>query len=369
MKKKILFIGNTAWSMFNFRRGLFRELVGLGYQLFVVAPYDKTYFEKLEDIGCSCLSVNLSAKGTNPIKDFLFYRSLVKILRKICPDFCFFYTIKPNIYGSLAATRLKIPCIAITTGLGYTFLNDNLVSKIAQILYRVALKKVEQVWFLNVDDRQNFIDAQLVEREKTVILKGEGVDVMEFELKPFPQTVSFLLMARMLRDKGVCEFVEAAQKLKKKYPNVVFNLLGFLGVENPSAISASQMNEWCATGAISYLGATADVKPYIQNSTCIVLPTYREGIPFSLLEGAVMGRPLIATDVTGCKDVVEDGVNGFLCLPKNVDSLLDAMEKIILMSPERRVEMGQQGRQKVEQEFNVSLVIDQYLSVLNKYLA
>ncbi len=368
MNKKILFVGNTAWSMFNFRRGIFKQLIDLGYQLWVVAPYDRIYFEKLENIGCFCLPIHLSAKGTNPIKDFLFYRSLIKILKSVSPDFCFFYTIKPNIYGSFAATRLGIPCIPITTGLGYTFLNNNFISKIARLLYKIAFRKVEQVWFLNADDRQTFIDEQLVKGKKTVILKGEGINVKEFDLKPFPQNISFLLMARMLKDKGICEFVEAAKRLKKQYPLVSFNLLGFLGVENPSAISVAQMDEWCDTGAISYLGVTSNVKPYIQDSTCIVLPSYKEGIPFSLLEGAVMGRPLIATDVAGCRDVVKDGVNGFLCLPKNIDSLSSAMEQVILMSPEKRMEMGLAGRRKVEQEFNISLVIDQYISVLNKYL-
>ena len=369
MKKKILFVGNTAWSMFNFRRNLFKRLLDLEYDVWVVAPYDKGYFDQLENLGCVCSSINLSAKGTNPIKDFLLYRSLVKIIKNISPDFCVFYTIKPNIYGSLAATKLKIPCIPVTTGLGYTFLKDNLVSKIAKLLYRIAFKKVVQVWFLNNDDKQSFVDAQLIQDKKTLVLKGEGLDVENFELKPFPQNLSFLLMARMLKDKGVCEFVEAAKRLKGRYPFVSFNLLGFLGVDNPSAITSSQMREWCNTGVVSYLGSTSDVRPYIQDASCVVLPSYyREGIPFSLLEGAAMGRPLIATDVTGCKEVVDDGVNGFLCLPKNVDSLVSAMEKVIQMSPERRIEMGLAGRRKVEQEFNISFVVDEYINVLNKYL-
>ena len=280
---KLIFTGNTAWGMYNFRKLVLQHFIKNNNEVIVISPEDQEFQNHLESIGCKCYSVNIEAKGNNPIKDLKTMWQMRKIIKQERPDCCFFYTIKPNIYGSMAAASLNIPYVPITTGLGYVFLVNNLVSKIAKILYKIAFRKAKQVWFLNQDDVDAFQKEKLVSDYKISILKGEGIDVSRFEIQHNEQELSFLLVARMLWDKGVGEFVEAAEILKKKYPIVKFKLLGFLGVDNPSAINKQQMDKWIQEGNIEYLGTTKDVRPYLYNASCIVLPSYREGISFSLM--------------------------------------------------------------------------------------
>ncbi|KAA6349621.1 N N'-diacetylbacillosaminyl-diphospho-undecaprenol alpha-1 3-N-acetylgalactosaminyltransferase [termite gut metagenome] len=367
---KILFIGNTAWSMYNFRRVVFSRLISIGYSITIISPEDFVFQEKLRELGCNCLSLNISAKGINPLNDIKLASRIRVIIHKVKPDFCFFYTIKPNIYGSIVVGAMHIPHIAVTTGLGYIFLNTNIISFIAKRLYKFAFKNPLEVWFLNEDDKDSFLQANLLKERKAFVLKGEGVDLNHFSYSMERNTtVSFILIGRMLWDKGVKEYVEAAKELKRIYPNVKFKLLGFIGIDNPSAISKIQIEMWIKEGIVEYLGTTDDVRPFIEESSCVVLPSfYREGVPLSLLEGAAMGKPLIATNAIGCKETINDGITGFLCKPKDSKDLALAMKKIILMSHEERVFMGMAGRKKMENEFDVNLVVKQYLRTLNKYL-
>ena len=364
---KIVFIGNTAWSMYNFRRYIFEYLINMKNDIVVLAPYTSEHYTLLQKIGCQCYPIDIEAKGNNPIKDIRTMLQIRKILKKENPDCCFFYTIKPNIYGSLAAASLNIPYIPITTGLGYVFLVNNIVSKIAKLLYKIAFRKANQVWFLNQDDIDAFKKENLVDENKISILKGEGIDINQFKVYHNSKEISFLVQARMLWDKGIGIFVDAARILKSKYPDVKFKLLGFMGVDNPNAISEKQMNEWIQEGIIEYLGSTNDVRPYIYDSTCIVLPSYyREGIPFSLMEGAAAGKPIITTDNVGCRDVVDDGITGYLCKTQDSDDLAKKMEKIILMSEEERIQMGLRGRNKMKIEFGIDNVINKYIEILER---
>lgn len=362
---KLLFIGNTAWSMYNFRLPIFQYFLNKKYEVIVVSPFDSIYVPLLQSSRCKYYPVDIEAKGNNPFRDIKTMLQIRKILKKEQPDCCFFYTIKPNIYGSMAAASLNIPYIPITTGLGYVFLVDNLVSKIAKLLYKIAFKKANEVWFLNQDDATSFKQAKLIDESKINIIKGEGIDLNKFEILPHNNGISFLVQARMLWDKGIGIFVDAARILKKKYPDVKFKLLGFMGVDNPNAITENQMNEWIHEGIIEYLGSTNDVRPYIYDSTCIVLPSYyREGIPFSLMEGAAAGKPIITTDNVGCREVVEDGVTGYLCKIKDSVDLADKMEKVILMPEFERNQMGLKGREKMKNEFGIDIVINKYVEIL-----
>lgn len=363
---KLIFVGNTAWGMYNFRKPVLEYFVRQNHKVIVLTPKDKIFQEQIKEIGCKCKTIDIEAKGNNPLKDMKTMWQIRKILKKEKPDCCFFYTIKPNIYGSIAAASLNIPYIPITTGLGYVFLVNNFVSKIAKFLYRIAFRKAKQVWFLNQDDVDAFKKENLIDERKISILKGEGIDINRFEIHHEKQEISFLLVARMLWDKGVGEFVEAARILKTKYPNVKFKLLGFLGVDNPSAISKEQMDEWIQEGIIEYLGTTKDVRPFIYDATCIVLPSYREGISFSLMEGAAAGKPLVATNAVGCKDIVDDGITGYLCNVKDSKDLAKQMEKIISMSEEERIQMGLKGREKMKNEFGIDIVINKYVEVLKE---
>lgn len=361
---KLIFIGNTAWGMYNFRRFVLQHFIKCNSEVIVISPEDCEFQNLLKLIGCKCYSINIEAKGNNPIKDLRMMWQIRKIMKLEKPDFCFFYTIKPNIYGSMAAASLNIPYIPVTTGLGYIFLVDNWISKIAKVLYKVAFRKAKQVWFLNQDDVDAFRKEKLVDDNKISILKGEGINVSRFEVQHNQLELSFLLVARMLWDKGVGEYVEAAKILKEKYPDVRFKLLGFLGVDNPSAISKHQMDKWIQEGYVEYLGATKDVRPYLYDVSCIVLPSYREGISFSLMEGAASGKPLIATDTVGCKELIEDEVTGFLCKLKDSEDLAEKMEKIILMPENDRIQMGLKGREKMKTEFSIDVVINKYVEAI-----
>lgn len=355
--------------MYNFRRSLLCALIRAGYRVTVLAPSDDTFRPLLEAAGCAFVPVEIQAKGINPYHDLKLCASLYFRLRKLRPDFCFFYTIKPNIYGCMAAGLAGIGHIAVTTGLGYTFIARNRVAAVARRLYKFAFRSAQQVWFLNEDDRKAFLKEKLVKQEKTFVLPGEGIDTDYFDggrYAPEKAPVSFLLMARMLWDKGVGEYVAAARVLKKKYPDAVFRLLGFVGVDNPSAIPEPTIRGWVDEGVVEYLGTASDVRPYIAAASCVVLPSYREGIPVSLLEGSAMGKPLITTDTAGCRDTVDPGASGFLCRVGDAESLAGAMEKIIRMPEVDRRRMGLCGRKKMEREFSAARIVGCYRAVLRR---
>ncbi|QJT35323.1 glycosyltransferase family 1 protein [Aeromonas media] len=367
--RKITLVANTAWSMFNFRRGLLSRLIDDGYQLTIIAPHDD-FSDKLRAMGCVVVDLPIEAKGTNPLQDLKLIHTLYRLYQQITPDFIIHYTIKPNIYGSLAAKLVGIPSLAITTGLGYTFVNDNFIAKIARQLYKVAFRYPKEVWFLNEDDRQVFLSYSLVSENKAKLLHGEGVNVSHFS--PISSSsgnnpTTFLLVARMLWDKGIGEYIEAARVIKSKYPNTHFQLLGACDVPNPSIISREQIGIWESEGIVEYLGTTDDVRTVIANVDCVVLPSYREGIPRTMLEAAAMAKPLIVSDAPGCKDVVINGKTGFLCKVKNRDSLAAAMELIINQSTQERVDMGVAGRNLVLQKFDERVVIKKYIDMLSRY--
>lgn len=367
--KKLALVANTAWSMFNFRHGLLCRLINDGYKLTIIVPHDE-FSDKLREMGCSVVDLSMEAKGTNPLQDFRLIHTLYQLYQKVAPNFIIHYTIKPNIYGSIAARWAGIPSIAITTGLGYTFVNDNWVAKVACGLYKLAFRFPKEVWFLNEDDRKVFLQHKLITEYQAVLLHGEGVDLTYFAPQAQPANdgkLRFLLIARMLWDKGVGEYVEAARTIRQQYPQAVFQLLGACGVANPSVIERSQIAQWEEEGLIEYLGTTPDVRPVIANADCVVLPSYREGIPRTMIEAAAMAKPLIATDVPGCRDVVLAGKTGLLCPVKDATVLAACCEQIIAMTPVARAEMGAAGRRLMADKFDEKLVIEQYLNTLDKY--
>jgi glycosyltransferase involved in cell wall biosynthesis len=373
MSKVVAMVCNSAWSMYNFRLGVIKALQEQGYQVAVVAPQDK-FSKKLEMQGCSVYNINIENKGTNPVKDLRTIYDFYTLYRQIKPDLIFHYTIKPNIYGTLAAKALGIPSIAVTTGLGYVFLQDNLISKLVKQMYKFSFFHAEKVWFLNKDDQSIFLKENIIKEEKAFILPGEGVNTKEF--KPIakkrtkgPRRFKFLLIARMLRDKGVEEFVKAAEIVKRTHDNVEFQLLGFLDVKSPGAISREEMDGWVKEGVVNYLGVTDDVTGYIQDADCIVLPSYyREGIPRTLMEAASMGKPLITTDNVGCREVVDDEINGFLCEVKNPQDLAQKCEMMIGLSPGKRKKMGNSGRRKMIAEFDEQIIIKLYFDTVRLLL-
>lgn len=357
----VVFSGNCGRSMYHFRLPAIKRMQELGYDVTVVLPVDD-FTEQIRSENIKVVTLtNMELSGTSGLKDLSLYKEYLRIYRKLAPDLIFHYTIKPNIYGTSAARKLKIPCVAIITGLGYTFINKGLIPTLAKKMYRFALKKASQVWFLNKDDRKIFEDRKLVSADKTFLLNGEGIDTNYYGYAPISHSaISFILIGRLLFDKGVREYYEAAKKLKQKYPEVSFKILGFLNVENPMAVSQRQLDEWTSSGIIEYLGSAKDVRPFIKDSTCVVLPSYREGMSVTLMEAASIGRPLIATNIPGCKELINEGETGYLCNIKDADGLAASMQRIINMENEKLQQMGVNSRQKMIDEFSIQYVLPKY---------
>ena len=370
MTKKILISLNTAWNLLNFRAGLIGGLISSGYEVVAVAPKDE-YVVKLELLGCRFVHLEMDNQGTHPIRDLLLLWRFFRLLKTEKPDLCLFYTVKPNVYGSLASTICGIPFINNVSGLGAVFIQGGWLRRFVSALYRLAFRNSNQVFFQNRDDLELFLLNKLVKVELADVLPGSGINLHRFtptddsDRKSLNTPFRFLLIARMLKDKGVVEFVNAAQLLKESGVKAEFCLLGFLDVQNPAAISSEQMKEWTDQGFVKYLGVSDDVREHIASADCIVLPSYREGTPRTLLEAAAMGKPIITTNVVGCKEVVEHGVNGFLCEVKNAQDLALKMKEMLLLSADQRKLMGENGRLKMEKEFDENIVIQKYLQAID----
>ncbi|NDD15024.1 MAG: glycosyltransferase family 1 protein, partial [Betaproteobacteria bacterium] len=320
---------------------------------------------------CCYMPLAMDNKGTNPWRDFLLLVRFLRLMREERPEVFLGYTVKPNVYGSLSAHALRIPVINNVAGLGSVFHKGGWLNRLVRCLYRIALCRSIRVFFQNEDDRMLFVSSGLVSEAVSDRLPGSGVDLVKFQASPLPSrdVVRFLLIARMLWDKGVREYVEAARLLKSRGLNADVCLLGFLDVQNPAAISKAQMDEWVAEGVVRYLGVSDNVRVEIAQADCVVLPSfYREGTPRTLLEAAAMARPIITTDSVGCRDVVDDGVNGFLCRPRDASDLTEKMVRMIAMSHTEREAMGQRGREKVEREFDEKIVINKYISAIEAVL-
>ncbi|EPM6206495.1 glycosyltransferase family 1 protein [Enterobacter hormaechei] len=371
-KLHIALVANTLWSVYNFRRGLINSFIGNGHKVTIIAPIDD-YAKRLEELGCSVVNIHIASQGMNPFTDLVLILKLKKIYSQINPDFIFHYTIKPNIYGSIAAWLSNKKSIAVTTGLGFVFNKSSFLTKVISQLYSFSFNFPKEVWFLNEDDKAVFISKKIIKEYKSFVLDGEGVDTQYFypvdSTKHSDDSVTFLLVARMLWDKGVGIYVEAARKLKVQFPNAKFQLLGACDVENPSAIPKDVIDSWNKEGVIEYLGVTSDVRQIVSQADCVVLPSYyREGIPRTLMEAASMGKPLVTTDNVGCRNVVIEGVTGYLCQVKSVDSLVDAMRNLIQLSPEARNEMGTKGREFMLRRFDEKIIISDYYKAIEKYI-
>ena len=369
--KTIAIFINTAWNIYNFRLQLMRRLQSEGYRVVAIAPRDR-YSKKIEQAGFEFHHIDINNMGTNPLEDLLLTARIFRLYRKIRPDLLIHYTIKPNIYGTYAAKMAGIPVISNITGLGTVFLNNNVSSRIARKLYHFALRTPYIVFFQNPYDRKLFVDTKLVAMKRTALLPGSGIDHQRYvpvnKIDDASQPFVFLLIARMLKDKGIVEFVEAAQILLarsgrsgERQQRVEFWLLGAMYPGNPTAINDEEIEAWTKQEGIRYLGETDDVMQVIAQSDCVVLPSYREGISRVLLEAASMAKPLVTTNVPGCMDVVDDGANGYLCKPKDAQDLAVKMEKMLRLSQDELEAMGRVGRIKIIEEYSEELVIDRYL--------
>ncbi len=376
--KTIAVVYNTSWYIYNFRLNLIKSLQKEGYNIICIAPRDE-YTIKLEECGCIHYDIKIDGKGKSFVNDFKTLFSFYKIYKKTKPDLLLQYTIKPNVYGTLAAGLLKIPTINNIAGLGTLFIENTLMTKLAKFLYYISQKKATKVFFQNIDDLKLFTETNnLVDKMKSDLLPGSGVDLKKFSpvkktnnLKNNDNVFKFILIARILWAKGIGEYVEAAKIINAKYKGLAeFQLLGFLDETIPNGISKNLVNTWMETGAIKYLGKTDNVKDYLREVDCIVLPSfYREGVPRTLLEASAMGLPIITTNNVGCKETVVDGVNGYLCKIKDSNDLANQMEKMINLSKKELKDMGQKSREMAETKFDEKIVIDKYLNVIKEIMS
>jgi glycosyltransferase involved in cell wall biosynthesis len=308
MRRKTIVVSiNAAWNIFNFRRELLLALVAEGYRVVALAPED-SFSRRLIEMGIEFAPIPIDNQGISPFKDILLLARYRAALKRLRADLFLGYTIKPNIYGSIAAHNLGIPVINNISGLGTAFIRQGLLTRIVTDLYRLALRRSATVFFQNRDDRDLFLGKRIVRPEQSALLPGSGIDLERFSPPPASDRTAspfvFLYLGRLLWDKGLREFVEAARIVRAQHPSTIVRLLGFVDVPNRTAVARSDIEAWTGEGLIEYLPASDDVRPHIAQADCIVLPSYREGLPRALLEGAAMGRPLIATEGPGCGDVV-----------------------------------------------------------------
>lgn len=364
--RRVVLGGNSSWNIVAFRSGLIRALRQNGYEPIVIAPVDAAAEGRMTALGLEPIVIEMERSGLNPFADLRLLLQYRRILRRLRPVAYLGFTIKPNIYGSVAARSAGVPAIPNISGLGTVFIKGGPLLGLVTALYRFALRHAPVVFFQNPDDRALFLERGLVRAGQARLLPGSGVDLDRFRPAPLPTgAITLLFIGRLLGDKGVRELIDAA-RIVKKDRNIRIQLLGPLDVGNRTAVSRAELDRWIAEGLVDYLGETDDVRPFIAQATAVVLPSYREGLPRSLLEAAAMARPLIATDVPGCREVVEDGVNGFLCRANEPESLAQAMLRLAELSADRRSAMGSESRRKVEERFSESVVIAAYLDAIGE---
>ncbi len=366
---KIVFIAHHAKDVLNFQGPLLKEICSLGHSLVALLPKSTPDIQKgFSDLGIDFIPISLDRTGMNPLMDVKSFINIFLLIRKIRPQLVFTTAIKPNIYGCLAAQLNGIPQIySMLQGLGYAFertgAKGRVANWIARTLYKIAFRKNQSVFFLNPDNCATFLKLGLVKENQAVLSNGVGVDTEIYSEAPLDTSkVTFLVIARLIKDKGIIEYAQAAETLKKKYPDVEFKILGPMD-SNPSAISSNQVKKWEEEGILEYCGVTDDVRPYIASCNVFVLPSYHEGMPRSVLEGMAMGRPIITTFASGCKETVNEGVNGYLVPIKNAEALAESMEKYI-KEPDLIEAMGKASRQMAVEKFDVHKVNDKILRTM-----
>jgi glycosyltransferase involved in cell wall biosynthesis len=365
--QRIAVVANTAWYLVNFRLNLMQALRAAGHEVVAFAPDDPPRVARLQAAGIPFVAVPISGAGTHPLRELRTVWRLWQALRGQRADLVFSYTPKGNLYTALACIASGRRFVPNVSGLGRAFIRPSPVTAVVKSLYRLSFGRAAHVFFQNQDDLDSFVRAGLVPLRLAERLPGSGVDLTHFIPCPLPahdaQAPVFLMVARMLWDKGVGEFVAAARQVRRLYPGALFLLLGPADVANPAAIPRAQLATWEAEGVVRYLGPTDDVRPWLAQADCVVLPSYREGVPRTLLEAAATARPVIATDAPGCRDAVRDGRTGWLCRPADAGDLAERMLRFVALTPADRQAMGAAGRAFMAECFDERAVIARYLAL------
>lgn len=365
MKNKILLTSNTSWSVYKFRHGLMYALQKEGFDVSFCAKKD-SYTDKLEK-EFTFHEIHIDRRGKNPLKDLKLIFDFYKIYKRENPGLVIHYTIKPNIYGTIAAKIARVKSINVVTGMGSVFINKGILSSLVKKLYKISFKFAEKTFFLNRDNLSFFLKNKIVEKEETILLPGEGINTELFSprfCKEGPKKFTFLYTGRILKEKGIIELINAFKSIKEKHPSKLI-LVGKTDDKNPSVIKKKEIDKWKEENIIDYYEEVEDIRKFICKSDCIVLPSYKEGLPRSLLEALSMGKVVITTDIPGCRDLVEGILDNFLIKPKDVDDLREKMIEMIKISSEEREVLGKKLREKMIKGFNEKIVTEKYLEVIN----
>ncbi|WP_436517637.1 glycosyltransferase family 4 protein [Ekhidna sp. To15] len=365
---KIAFVANTCWNIYNFRRGLVHHFLNKGNEVVVLAPKDE-YSDRLLEWGVKWIDTPLEGTGANPVKDLSYLLKLISCLKAEKPDVLLTYTIKANIYACLAGKLKGVPVICNVSGLGTVFLVKGISGKIAKTLYRLAFRFSSHIFFQNEDDEKLFTSIISIDKNKTGILPGSGIDLEEFKVAPLSnsQANSFVMISRVIIEKGVREFAEAASHFATD-ESVRFTLIGKFDKTHSRSISKEELDYWIGANWIEYLDHSDDIKKVISNHEAVILPSYREGTSRTLLEGAALGRPLIATDVPGCREIVKDGYNGFLCEVQNAKSLRDKLKLFLSLNSNEKEQLAANSRTLVAENYDERIVIDIYENAIRRII-
>lgn len=357
---KVLVLANSSGGLYNFRFELLKKIIDEGNELYCAVPF-ATRIQEMTDIGCNCIDVKMSRRGINPFEDFLLLLNYIKMIRKIKPDVVFCYTIKPNVYGGLACQIMRKPYVANITGLGDAIENKGLLQKIALLLYKMGLRKAIKVFFQNSENQKFMLENKIV-KSPNDLLPGSGVNIEKHIFEEYPperENIVFLTIGRLMKAKGTDEMLEAAKRIKKEYPSVIFRFIGDCNGDYKEKMEKA-INE----GIVEYLGFQTEVHPFVKDCNAILHASYHEGMSNVLLESAASGRPIIATNVPGCKETFDDGASGIAFKPKDVDDLVRAIKEFLSLTNEQKAQMGKAGRQKMEKEFNRNIIVDKYINII-----
>lgn len=361
--KKVIILSNHHAYTYNFRGEIIQRLIDEKFKVYIVLPYGEKV-ELLKEMGCEFIDLPLDRRGMNPITDMKLLFSYYKIIKDIKPDVMLSYTIKPNIYGGIACRRLHVPYIANVTGLGSAVESQGFKQKILTALYCQAFKKISCIFFQNLENQQ-FFKEQKIGKDKYRLIPGSGVNLEHFHVLDYPsnETIEFVFISRIMKEKGIDQFIEAAEYIKNKYTNIGFHICGFCEESYEDKLKILQDK-----GIIQYHGMQRDVREILAKTHCTIHPTYYpEGMSNVLLESAACGRPVITTDRSGCREIVEDGMNGYIVDQQNSKDLIAKIEKFLKLSYEEKKKMGLAGRVKVAREFDRQIVIEAYMDEIKKY--
>ena len=367
----VVLSANNCWNLANFRAPLLSGLQDAGYRIVAFAPLD-AHAADLRAKGIEVHDVPIARSGMNPLTDVRLLIRYTRMLRALRPAAYCGFTIKPNVYGAIAARMAGVPAINNVTGLATPYLSEGLVWAVAERLYRFAFRRSHTVFYHNPEDLRLMLERRVIRPDQGRVVPGSGVNLHQFQPAsddPGTGPLRFLFFGRLILHKGIREFIEAARLLRPILPDARFQLLGNPDPGNPTSVSDQELKSWIDDGIVEHLGEHRDVRPLIGQASVVVLPTYREGLSRALLEGAAMGKPLLGTDVAGSRELIEDGVTGLLCRARDSGSLAEAMERMARLPRERLRAMGAAGRKKMEREFSEERVVQAYLDVLEQAIA